>query len=236
MSTVRMIASVSLLLTLFAAPQSFSQIQSLGDVAREQKEVRKQRQKNGETAKTLTNDDIAPGTRALTLGMAGSPDLPQAQDPQSKESSSAATTKCEPTQADANKNNPTSCSSVAPVLDRPKDSTADVIIVPAGTELTVDLDSHKTVVPVRVGFATPIPALSQVTVEVSRTSFAIPYFDAGTPYAGIPYASYAEYATITAVTVAGRTYPVQTDSMPLQIGGTNSELTFTLGGPVEILR
>ena len=233
---LRTIASVLLLLAMFTGTQLFSQTESLGDVAREQKEVRKQHEKNGEASKTLTNDDLTPGSVAPTPGITGSSNLPQAQDAQSKESKSAATTKCKPAETVGNKGNPGGCSPGGSVLDQPKDSTADVIIVPAGTELKVDIGAHKTVVPVRVGFATPIPALSQVTVEVSRTFFDIPYSYAGVPYSGMPYVNYAEYATITAVTVAGKTYQVQTDSLPLQIGGTNSELTFTLGGPVEVLR
>lgn len=134
-----------------------------------------------------------------------------------------------------NTNTPTSHTTVGSVFDRPKDSRPDVIVVPAGTELKVDVDQHKTVVPVRVGFATPIPALSQVTVEATRSYVGMPDFSS-TSYPALAYVDYVEYATVTAITVAGNTYEVQTNSVTLQKGGTNSEVTFILAAPLKILR
>ena len=232
--------SVALLLVAFTCPQLFSQPQSIGDVAREQKDAGKLREKNGKTGKILTNDDLAPGS-ATTSGTTGSPPASaEGQGPQAKENKSTAS-KCQPVEATnvegRNKDNLGGRAPLGSVLDRPKDSRPDVIVIPAGTEIKVDIGEHKTVVPVRVGFATPIPALSQVTVQVMRSYVDIPYFYTGAPYdTGIPNVDYIEYATLTAVTVQGKTYQVQTDSLPLFRGGTNSEVTFTLGRPVEILR
>jgi len=99
----------------------------------------------------------------------------------------------------------------------------------------VDVDDHKTVVPVRVGFVTPIPALSKVTVQVTRAYVAVSRIDMPY-YSGLANVDYSEYATITAVTVGGKTYQVETNSVPIFLGGTNSEMTFTLSVPLAILR
>jgi hypothetical protein len=55
-------------------------------------------------------------------------------------------------------------------------------------------------------------------------------------YSGLANVDYSEYATITAVTVGGKTYQVETNSVPIFLGGTNSEMTFTLSVPLAILR
>jgi len=221
----------------FACVQLFSQTQSLGDVAREQKDAQKQHTKNGKTPKTVINDDLNPGSASLTSGTTGTPSTSvEGQNPQPNESKSAAT-KCQPVEGtnieEGNKDNSGGRSPVGSVLDRPKDSRPDIIIVPAGTEIKVDIGERKTVVPVRVGFATPIPALSQVTVHVTHSVVAIPYPDSGASY---PNVDYTEYATVTAITVDGKTYQVQTDSVPLSRGGTHSEVTFKLDEPLKVLR
>jgi len=41
--------------------------------------------------------------------------------------------------------------------------------VPAGTEIRVDLTESKITGPVRLGFATPIPARTKVAVDTDRT-------------------------------------------------------------------
>jgi hypothetical protein len=233
-------ASLVLLLASFACTQLFSQTQSLGDVAREQKDARKQYENNSKPAKVLTNDDLTPGTAAATSGTTSlRAASAEGQDPQTKESKSTASERqpVETKNVEEDKDNLGGRSPVGSILDRPKDSRPDVIVVPAGTELKVDIGEHKAVIPVRVGFATPIPALSQVTVEVMPSYFAIPYsYGDAHYYAGIPNVGYIEYATLTAVTVGGKTYQVKTDSLPLSIGGTNSEVTFVLGEPLKILR
>lgn len=115
-----------------------------------------------------------------------------------------------------------------------QESSDDVIIVPAGTELRVDVDQHKMVLPVRVGFDTAIPALSEVTVQTNRT-----YIDVPTSYQSASVTSYADYvdnATVVAVTVSGKTYDLQTNQVALAKGGTNNEVSFILSKPVTISR
>jgi len=105
------------------------------------------------------------------------------------------------------------------IFDSPKDNAPDVIVVPAGTKIQVDIIDGKVTVPVRVGWATPIPASSKVTVEVS------------VPYSPVYYGRYydnlysAEVAQLTAVTLDGTTYELQTDQISVLLG---SEATFTL--------
>ena len=106
-----------------------------------------------------------------------------------------------------------------------------MIVVPAGTEIRVDVRERKVVVPVRVGFSTPIPALSKVAVQVSRS-----YVPAGYGSNGAPSVDFVDYATVAAVTVEGRTYEVKADTVPLLRGETNSEVTFVLSAPVSVLR
>lgn len=133
------------------------------------------------------------------------------------------------------------------VLDRPLGEKPDPIIVPAGTEIRVDLVDSKVLVPVRVGFATPIPALSKVAVKINRV-YPPAYVESGsTPQLSVP-ARYAEYGEITAVTIDGKTYPVQTDSVPLaspgssavtldnSIGSSVHDVKFVLSAPLAIAR
>ena len=105
------------------------------------------------------------------------------------------------------------------IFDSPKDNAPDVIVVPAGTKIQVDIIDGKVTVPVRVGWATPIPASSKVTVEVS-----VPY---SPDYYGRYYDNLysAEVAQLTAVTLDGTSYALQTDQIPVLLG---SEATFTL--------
>jgi hypothetical protein len=208
-------ASAALLVASAAYAQQDSHTSALGATAREQRELRKQRQKTTPPVAVHTDDEIAT-TGSDGAGKKASPspaDSPAKPQPLAEEGKSLPSGR------------------PRPVLDRPQDSAPDMIVVPAGTELRVDIHQHKVVVPVRVGFATPIPALSQVAVEVSRTYVNTPY-----SATAVPYVDYVEYATVTAVTVEGRTYEVQSDSIPLLKGWTNSEVTFTLAGPVAVLR
>jgi hypothetical protein len=222
--------STVLLLASSASAQQDSQDKSLGDVARQQREAKKQDQKNADNEKVITNDDVVSGSARA----AGS----------SNGASSSATEKNSGVTKDAkdeaqsaaveNKERQSERRPATSVLDRTKDSAPDLIIVPSGTELKVDVDNGKTIVPVRVGFATPIPALSQVAVQIGRDYAYIPNSFEGT--FATSYVDYVEYATITAVTVGDKTYDGQTNSLPLPRGGTNNELTFVLNEPVAVVR
>jgi hypothetical protein len=222
------IGSALMVFALWPVPQAASQSQPLGDVARQQKEISKQEGKHDKPVKTLTNDYYSSES---TIVSAGVPVAPGQVD--SDDRNTGGVDSMEQQQEKARRRAPDSS-----ILDRSKDSRPDVIVIPVGTELKVDIEQHKIIVPVRVGFATPIPALSQVTVEVRRSFESAPYVSSGSSYSNYdaPFLDYVEYATVTAVTVAGKTYPVQTDSLPLSSIGTNSEVKFVLGEPIKILR
>jgi hypothetical protein len=115
-----------------------------------------------------------------------------------------------------------------------KESSEDVIVVPAGAELRVDVDQHKMVLPVRVGFDTAIPALSEVTVQTDRTYINTPVSYSGASVTS--YVDYVDYATVTAVTVSGKTYELQTNQVALAKGGTNNEVIFVMSKAVTISR
>ena len=131
------------------------------------------------------------------------------------------------------------------VYDRPKDKVeeaeSDFIVVPAGTEIRVDITESKVIVPVRVGFATPIPPLSKVAVQINRAYY---YTGSNGTFGNGPVAL-AENAVLTTVTVDGVTYPVQAASVPLDnVGATRGatlppslhDVTFILSAPISVHR
>jgi hypothetical protein len=109
------------------------------------------------------------------------------------------------------------------VYDRPEDSAADVVVVPAGTEIHVNILDGNVALPVRLGFATPIPALSKVTVKL----FGVRDYESYWEFSGL-----SDYASLTSVTIDNATYPVQTDTVPYYAG----EEVFTLIAPLTIKR
>lgn len=118
------------------------------------------------------------------------------------------------------------------VLDARKDNAPDVIVVPAGTRIQVNILDGKVTVPVRVGWATPIPALTKVAVEISVPYYPVygPYYPASVPYYNNLYS--AEVAQLTAVTLDGIRYDLQTDQIPV----LGSEATFTLLNDLTLKR
>ncbi|HSS99821.1 MAG TPA: hypothetical protein VLK33_22455 [Terriglobales bacterium] len=133
------------------------------------------------------------------------------------------------------------------VMDHPLAAKADVIVVPAGTEIRVDMVDGKVTVPVRVGFSTPIPALSKASVRVDRV-YAPAVYDANGNLQNNTNARYAEYGVLTGITVSGTTYKVETDSVPLAtpnstavsadntMGNSPHDVKFVLSAPIEIPR
>jgi hypothetical protein len=107
--------------------------------------------------------------------------------------------------------------------DKKRDS--DTLVVPAGTEIRVeftqpyggsaDVITGKVVTPVRVGWATAIPALSKVKMNVA-----------------------AGFVDLASVTVGKVSYKVNTNAIELYTSatGSDSELGFVLREPVEIAR
>ena len=199
----------------FALGQAASQDQSLGAVAREQKAKKDQLKKK--SGKLLTVADTAVSDTGRT------------DEPSEKGSTPAATG--------------TSGAKPSAVFDNPVDSKVEPLVVPAGTEIRVDLVEGKVIVPVRVGFATPIPALSKIVVQVNRT-----YYPTGLLNDRVGYVGYADYATLTAITVGGVTYPVESDAIPVAspgssavtlnntLGSSPHDATFVLSGPIAIER
>ena len=134
------------------------------------------------------------------------------------------------------------------VLDRPLGEKPDPIVVPAGTEIRVDIVDGKVLVPVRVGFATPIPALSKAAVQIERV-YRPPVYDAsGAVRQDSAYSSYAEYAVLSTITVDGVTYRVESNSVPLASPGSSAvtpdnsmgssvhDVKFVLSTPLAIKR
>ncbi len=128
-------------------------------------------------------------------------------------------------------------------FDQAKSKKSDLIIVPAGTEIRVDLVEGKVVVPVRVGFATPIPALSIASVKVNQAYYT-PVFSVVSNSPGNAPVAFGENAELTAVTVRGVTYPVQANTVPLTALGagrtrslmSDRDTVFVLSAPLAIER
>ncbi len=132
------------------------------------------------------------------------------------------------------------------VLDRPLGEKPAPMVVPAGTEIRVDIVDCKVALPVRIGFATAIPALSKVSVKINRV-YSPGYVDAsGTPVNG--QSRYAEYGELKSVTIDGKTYKVETDSVPLATPGSSAvtpdnstgssphDVKFVLSAPLSLER
>jgi hypothetical protein len=216
--------SVILILTVFSTSQAqqSSNGAPLGDVVREQKKKQKEKPK-APPAKVYTNSEVvSPGGDAPSSAPAATPESCGDKSKDDDKDAAGAEKKAKP--PDSTK--PQS------VFDRPKDTTPDVIVVPAATEIRVDVPQRKVVVPVRVGFSTPIAALSKVVLEIRRT-----YINNGYASGGL-FVDYVDYATVTAVVIEGASYSVETDAMPLFRGdsATNSEVTFHLSAPLSIPR
>lgn len=116
----------------------------------------------------------------------------------------------------------------SPVFDFPKQTSPDVFVIPAGTQIRVNISTGKVTTPVRVGWATPIPALTQMTVEVSTVYYPVRGRDAVN-------LAYQEVAQLTAVTLHGKHYDLQSDQIPVN-AGLPTEVTFTLQKDVRLKR
>jgi hypothetical protein len=130
------------------------------------------------------------------------------------------------------------------VFDQAKTNQPDFVIVPAGAEIRVDIVEAKVIVPVRVGFSTPIPALSIAAVKVNQNYYApVSYnFNSG---AGYPPVTYGESAELTSVVVRGVSYPVQARPVSLSGGAafgtlptsnSSRDAVFVLTAPLAIQR
>jgi len=265
MTKIRMgCLAAAMALALLAAPPARtqdSQEKSLGDLAREQRDARKA-QINAPD-KTYTNEDLAtvpdsPGAKdtdkvAAVDPQANTDSAPKPQDdpyPDTKPGDAKDATSAKPQDQpatdtkDAAPKKPAKPAShtTRPVTDRPKDTTPDFLIVPVGAEIKVDISEEnanrepvhivqgKVTVPVRVGFATAVPALSKATVQITTR-----YYDTGNEES--VQLTYTCSALLTAVTVDGTTYDVE--SSEVSVGptpGLTGEVTFVLQRALAIRR
>jgi hypothetical protein len=222
---------------LMLVPTAQSQLDSrekpLGDVAREQREMRRHQKKDA-AEKVYTEVGVVPDDDRTRSGPAKSSS--NSDKDVDAEVSKPFVIGSKPAKAERESNSPNHRS----VLDQTPDAKPDVIIVPAGTEIRVDIVDGKVIVPVRVGFATPIPALSKVTVQVNPV-----YGYTGNATYGVGSVAYAENAALTAVTVRGVTYAVQANTVQLDSAGTASgavrtgsshDAVFILSAPLAIER
>jgi hypothetical protein len=131
------------------------------------------------------------------------------------------------------------------VFDQAKSSKPDYIVIPAGTEIRVDIVEAKVIAPVRVAFATPIPPMSVAGVKVNHHYFAPVSYNLSQGDVTNANGIYSETGELTSVTVRGVTYPVQAKPVPLNGGATygtsasivsSRDAVFVLTAPLQIER
>jgi hypothetical protein len=202
--------------------------ESLGDAAREQRELHV----STKSQKTYSNADVEPpGARWKSREVKAPAAPPQSSTPAPETPVAGASRPEQPPRRS--------------VLDHRTDEqdAEDGLVVPEGTELKIEVPSvpsspvdvyaARVVAPVRVGFATAIPALSTATVQVVTRHY--PYQDRSW-YGGYNM-GYFEALEVTQVVVDGVPYDVQTEQVGRPWGGPSpSELTFRLLKPLLIER
>jgi hypothetical protein len=131
------------------------------------------------------------------------------------------------------------------VFDQARSTKPDFIIIPAGTEIRVDIVESKVIAPVRVGFATPIPPLSIAAVKVNQNFFAPISYNVSSTTSSNASVIYGESAELTSVTVRGVSYPLQANRIALNGGATfataqsvssSRDAVFVLTAPLAIER
>ena len=202
---------------------------SLGDAAREQRQLR--RQSSAELK--LYKETGTPSSQAVPDGASVATAKPR-PDPSAKPLFGVESV---PLQGKSGKDAVPASRSA---LDRPKEEDdSDFLIVPAGTKVSVEVPANleypatgyagRVSVPVRVGFATAIPALSPATVQVVAQNRPEEARRSGS--------AYFETVELTQVIVEGVPYALH--AKPAVKLGTNtsaSEATFTLVDPLRIPR
>jgi hypothetical protein len=202
----------------------------LGDVAREQRQARQQQ---GKASAGRVYTDI--GAASM---QSESPEKPVA----AKDKPVVRTSKVSPVPPESQRTPPRTS-----VFDQAKRNRPEFIVVPAGTEIRVDIVEGKVVAPVRVGFATPIPALSIAAVKVNPVYYTPVFYHVVPGSASNIPVAYGETAELTAVTVRAVTYPVQANAIPLNNGSamgsgigrsmmSTRDAVFVLSAPLPIER
>ncbi len=227
--SIGLVAGVVALLALTPNTQSQETTdKSLGDAAREQRELHN----FPKSAKTYGNDDVEPpGTRWKSRETKASAAVPQSSTPA-------------PVTPAAEASRPEQLPKRSALDHRTDEQDAeDGLVVPEGTELKIEVPpvpsspaevyAARVVAPVRIGFATAIPALSTATVQVVTRHY--PYQHRNW-YVGY-HMGYFEALEVTQVVVEGVPYAVQTEQVGRPWGGSSpSELTFRILKPLTIQR
>ncbi len=196
---------------------------SVADAAREQKALDSKKKKKPAEKKVYTNLDVgkpdasAPVTDPAANSKGSSADA-HAERP-------ASSPKTDQPAAVKSQKNPSSGDSRSSGLDRGKQDSPETIVVRSGTKITVDISEEnpprniqlrlhtgKVVNIVQVGSTVVIPALSKVTIQDSGGAMEL-----------------------TAVTIEGARYELQTDRVPVQERSI-SEATFTVARDFTIKR
>jgi hypothetical protein len=215
-TTIRLLIAFAVLVLQAGMAQSQSSEQEpLGDKEHAQQELLKKQEKQI-SRRVYTNWDVV--TRPAPLDGKDAKMLPSSRDRNSPRDTTGKAPQPESTQESGKKAESMASQAASPpsagrktrssVFDRPEDPDDDLIVVPAGTGISVDLATSTVSEPVRVGFATPIPALSKVTTQI----FGSP--SCGSDF-GCYYCGSDGFPTLTSVTVGGVTYPVKASGFTL---------------------
>ncbi|HWR15506.1 MAG TPA: hypothetical protein VN577_11805 [Terriglobales bacterium] len=221
------IAAIIVAMNCLAYSQQDSSSQPLGDIAREQKDKRNQLEKKDKAKKIYTDADLPP---------ASGPDKDLSAATASRDAEERDPTVPKPPIEPAITNEVEQKKAGNPQVSGSSEETNDSLIILAGTQIKADISqvpagiqlsphimSGRVVVPVRIGFTTAIPALTEVTVSVTGH-----HYDAG----------YVDVVELIAVKIVGTTYTIHTDQIPLfsTRAGNVREVTFTLMEPLRIPR
>jgi len=209
--------------------------QSLGDAAREQRQLHS----STKSEKAYSNEDVEPaGSGARWKSREASSTKPSS--PVSQPSTPRTETRPETPGVEQGKPQRLPRRSV---LDHRTDAeeldAEDSLTVPEGTELKIEIPAvtdltvlfyaGRLVAPVRIGFATVIPAMSGATVQVVTRHY--PW------YGALSTLGYFEALEVSQVVVEGVAYTVQTDQVARPWRDPSpSELTFQLLKPLTIER
>ena len=116
-----------------------------------------------------------------------------------------------------------------PQVDQPRSAREEKPqprIVPAGTQIKIDLFNHNVAWPVREGFAEMIPALAVISFESKPV-----YFER---YRGQIESVPQKRVRLTSITIAGTSYTVVSDAVV--VPETEREITVTLRRPLTLDR
>jgi hypothetical protein len=149
---VRIAAIVLLVSCVAQLPTAFADQQDkpLGDVAREQRQVKKKTAR-----KRYTNKDVATGAATRRTQTKGSQPKPL-------------TSEAAPNVVASVEERKEDRGSGRTALDRPREPETETIIIPTGTQIKANIHAEEVTIPIRVGEKTAIPVSAKVTVKVEQ--------------------------------------------------------------------